>query len=84
MANRPSAETVHTVGTDAVSPPQGTSDDGDAKPEADGAPNQPTGGDSAEAAAQAPQQKPGEIGGRDGPEPTRYGDWEVKGRCVDF
>ncbi len=25
-----------------------------------------------------------EIGGPDGPEPTRYGDWEVKGRCIDF
>ena len=25
-----------------------------------------------------------EIGGRDGPEPTRYGDWEVNGICVDF
>ena len=25
-----------------------------------------------------------EFGGRDGPEPTRYGDWEVKGICVDF
>lgn len=25
-----------------------------------------------------------EIGGYDGPEPTRYGDWEKKGRCVDF
>lgn len=31
-----------------------------------------------------PPQKPGEIGGRDGPEPTRYGDWEVNGRCTDF
>ena len=31
-----------------------------------------------------PPQKPGEIGGRDGPEPTRYGDWEVGGRCTDF
>ena len=31
-----------------------------------------------------PQQPPGEIGGRDGPEPTRYGDWEVGGRCTDF
>lgn len=30
----------------------------------------------------APVQK--EIGGRDGPEPTRYGDWEKNGRCVDF
>lgn len=27
---------------------------------------------------------PAEIGGRDGPEPTRYGDWEVKGICSDF
>jgi len=25
-----------------------------------------------------------EIGGRAGPEPTRYGDWELKGRCIDF
>ncbi len=25
-----------------------------------------------------------EIGGVDGPEPTRYGDWEKKGRCYDF
>jgi len=25
-----------------------------------------------------------EIGGRDGPDPTRYGDWEKNGRCVDF
>jgi hypothetical protein len=27
---------------------------------------------------------PLEIGGRDGPEPTRYGDWERAGRCIDF
>ncbi|CAN0901841.1 Succinate dehydrogenase assembly factor 4, mitochondrial [Linum grandiflorum] len=26
----------------------------------------------------------GEIGGPRGPEPTRYGDWEQKGRCTDF
>lgn len=25
-----------------------------------------------------------EKGGPRGPEPTRYGDWERKGRCVDF
>ncbi|XP_037536850.1 succinate dehydrogenase assembly factor 4, mitochondrial [Nematolebias whitei] len=25
-----------------------------------------------------------ERGGPRGPEPTRYGDWERKGRCVDF
>jgi hypothetical protein len=25
-----------------------------------------------------------EVGGPKGPEPTRYGDWERKGRCIDF
>jgi len=25
-----------------------------------------------------------ETGGPAGPEPTRYGDWEVNGRCSDF
>lgn len=25
-----------------------------------------------------------EIGGPKGPEPTRYGDWEKAGRCIDF
>ncbi|MEP2640857.1 DUF1674 domain-containing protein [Roseobacter sp.] len=27
---------------------------------------------------------PTELGGRDGPEPVRYGDWEKKGLAVDF
>jgi hypothetical protein len=27
---------------------------------------------------------PKEFGGPKGPNPTRYGDWERKGRCVDF
>ncbi len=25
-----------------------------------------------------------EIGGREGLDPTRYGDWEINGRCIDF
>jgi hypothetical protein len=29
-------------------------------------------------------QMPGEIGGPKGLEPTRYGDWDVNGRCSDF
>ncbi|MBK9081507.1 MAG: DUF1674 domain-containing protein [Rhizobiales bacterium] len=33
----------------------------------------------AEAKARAP-----ELGGRDGPEPVRYGDWEIKGIACDF
>ena len=27
---------------------------------------------------------PRELGGRDGPEPVRYGDWEKKGLAIDF
>ncbi|NRB70352.1 MAG: DUF1674 domain-containing protein [Xanthomonadales bacterium] len=30
------------------------------------------------------QDEPREIGGRKGPEPTRFGDWEKSGRCIDF
>ena len=25
-----------------------------------------------------------EVGGSEGPDPTRYGDWERNGRCIDF
>ena len=35
------------------------------------------------AAAEA-KPLPTELGGRDGPEPVRYGDWEKKGIAVDF
>ncbi|SMX38346.1 DUF1674 domain-containing protein [Maliponia aquimaris] len=35
----------------------------------------------AEAKANPP---PRELGGRDGPEPVRYGDWEKKGLAIDF
>lgn len=38
-------------------------------------------GSQAETAITAPR----ELGGRkDGTEPTRYGDWEKHGRCIDF
>ncbi len=30
------------------------------------------------------KQMPVELGGRDGPEPVRYGDWEKKGLAIDF
>ena len=42
----------------------------------------------AETAPQPPAAAQGkpvvETGGPSGPEPTRYGDWEHKGRCIDF
>lgn len=35
-------------------------------------------------AKQEQAKRPEEFGGRKGPEPTRYGDWEKNGRCIDF
>lgn len=35
-------------------------------------------------AAAKSEDLPPELGGRDGPEPVRYGDWEKKGLAVDF
>ena len=40
--------------------------------------------DSRERDLPAPGTPPREIGGPKGPEPTRYGDWERAGRCIDF
>jgi hypothetical protein len=37
-----------------------------------------------ESADAGESSKMGEIGGREGPDPTRYGDWEKNGRCIDF
>lgn len=34
--------------------------------------------------AAKPLDLPEELGGRDGPEPVRYGDWEKKGIAIDF
>jgi shikimate dehydrogenase len=31
-----------------------------------------------------PPPLPPEVGGAPGPEPTRYGDWQHKGRCTHF
>lgn len=35
------------------------------------------------ATAKAPPPPP-ELGGREGPDPARYGDWEKKGIAIDF
>jgi hypothetical protein len=34
--------------------------------------------------AEEKKTAPDEIGGPEGPEPTRFGDWEKAGRCSDF
>jgi hypothetical protein len=40
--------------------------------------------DSSASSEEQSGDRPREIGGRDGPEPTRFGDWEKNGRCIDF
>ena len=45
-------------------------------------PTSPEGREAAPAGDRPAQD--GEVGGPRGPEPTRYGDWERKGRCIDF
>jgi hypothetical protein len=52
-------------------------------------PNKAAGAPAADPAPVPETPKPAapktrEIGGPKGPEPTRYGDWEVGGRCSDF
>jgi hypothetical protein len=44
----------------------------------------PKPGTSAPDSATRPKGTVKEIGGPKGPEPTRFGDWERKGRCIDF
>jgi hypothetical protein len=45
----------------------------------------PSTGQAEGASAEATRpRRPVEIGGRKGPDPTRYGDWEKNGRCIDF
>ncbi len=43
--------------------------------------NTPSAGDDSPS---PPPPRTKEIGGPKGPEPTRYGDWEKAGRCIDF
>lgn len=41
--------------------------------------------EAAQKDAEDPAKEPAkELGGRDGPEPTRFGDWEKKGIISDF
>jgi hypothetical protein len=39
---------------------------------------------ASDAARPGASPPPLEIGGTAGPEPTRFGDWEKNGRCIDF
>lgn len=55
--------------------------------EAGTAPAAPAATETASTPSSPGEAKPGpphEVGGRAGPEPTRFGDWEKNGRCIDF
>ena len=56
------------------------------KPETDLPPEAQRALAEAEERRRRTQEKPPpkELGGRDGPEPVRYGDWEKKGLAIDF
>jgi hypothetical protein len=47
-------------------------------------PARPVGVDTTVPVPAKPLPKPVEIGGRQGPDPTRYGDWEKDGLACDF
>ncbi len=53
-------------------------------PASDSAAAQPAGQDAEADSEVSPKVGSQEFGGRKGPEPTRYGDWEKQGRCIDF
>lgn len=40
--------------------------------------------EAAERRKHMPAPLPAELGGRKGPEPVRFGDWEKKGLAIDF
>lgn len=47
-------------------------------------PEKPQDTDEDRAPVTSQKQQPEEFGGPKGKEPTRYGDWEKNGRCIDF
>ena len=57
--------------------------DRDDKAESTGS-NPPAPADRDKASNDDDKARPKEIGGRGGLDPTRYGDWEKAGRCIDF
>ncbi len=65
--------------SDDPQPRAGDADSSSSPDDGQGADDSPMASDLA-----LPVAGPRELGGRDGLEPTRYGDWEKNGRCIDF
>jgi len=73
--------TPRIIGQSEPATDAGTLPDGAATPR-EGTQVVPT--DDTPAPHTLPDAPPVEIGGRKGPDPVRYGDWEKNGRCIDF
>jgi len=54
------------------------------KAEIDDSSGDPKADDTPSEVADRQLVRPREIGGRGGLDPTRFGDWEKAGRCIDF
>lgn len=75
--------------TDAEQPNTPAPDAGETQPQRQGALSPAAERALAEAAARRAKEsaktaEPKELGGRDGPDPVRYGDWEINGLAADF
>jgi hypothetical protein len=57
---------------------------GQSHPAPESVPSQAEPGESASLPVPAAPPAAEEYGGRGGLDPTRYGDWEKNGRCIDF
>ncbi len=56
----------------------------EARPIRGAPPKEPAAAETGKAGKSGTDGKTRETGGPNGPEPTRYGDWERNGICVDF
>ncbi|NIZ00591.1 DUF1674 domain-containing protein [Thalassospira lucentensis] len=90
MAGKFRETVIHRVPTEKTDIPTGAETEAAKTDEiagADSAPKLSQDAINALAEAKAAKEaaaKQREIGGPKGPEPTRFGDWENKGRCIDF
>lgn len=80
--------TPSNFGEQSSTPPQADNDDQRPRPSFDQLPPAAQRAlkeaEARHAAEKAAADQPREIGGRGGKDPARFGDWEIKGRTIDF
>jgi hypothetical protein len=80
----PMPNDLQTPQRSAADAPEGVAERPPQSPEAQRALAEAAARRAARDGAERSEDAPKEINGRDGPEPTRYGDWEVNGITSDF